>query len=78
MVDLVLLAMAIASALSLIVVSPREAQREALRSLREYAELESLRTHDHGAESSSAPVVGLPLGISPDEDGTCLVPDNEV
>ena len=38
MVDIPLLAMVIASAVSLIVVSPRKARQEALRALREYDE----------------------------------------
>ena len=39
MVDVLLLAMVIASAVSLIVLSPREAQRDTLRTLREYDEV---------------------------------------
>ena len=40
MVDLPLLAIVIASAVSLIVVSPRQARKKALRALREYDETE--------------------------------------
>ncbi len=44
MVDIPLLAMVIVSAVSLIVVSPRQAQRDTLRTLREYDEVESIHT----------------------------------
>ena len=41
MVDVVIFAMFIASAVSLLVISPRHAQREALRALRDDSETES-------------------------------------
>jgi hypothetical protein len=41
MVDIILLLMAIASAISLLVVSPRDLQRKAILSLREYEEMNS-------------------------------------
>ena len=47
MVDVPLLAMVIASAVSLIVLSPREAQRDTLRTLREYDEVESVHASVH-------------------------------
>jgi hypothetical protein len=40
MVDITLLMMAIASAISLLIVSPRDLQRKALLALREYEEME--------------------------------------
>ena len=42
MVDIPLLVMVIASAVSLIVLSPRQAQRDTLRTLREYDHVESV------------------------------------
>ena len=42
MVDIPLLAIVIASAVSLIVVSPRQARQKALRALREHDEVESV------------------------------------
>jgi hypothetical protein len=44
MADILILAIAIASAVSLLIVSPCEAQRKALRTLRAYGETEAL-TH---------------------------------
>jgi hypothetical protein len=41
MVDVMIFAMVIASVVSLLVVSPRHAQREALRALRDDSEIES-------------------------------------
>jgi hypothetical protein len=40
MVDIILLLMAIASAISLLVVSPRDLQRKAILTLKEYEEME--------------------------------------
>ena len=48
MVDIVLLLMAIASAISLLVVSPRDLQRKAILALREYEGMELSRTHGRG------------------------------
>ena len=42
MVDVVIFAIAIASAASLLIVSPYKAQRKALRALRAYDEIEAL------------------------------------
>jgi hypothetical protein len=42
MVDAVLFAMVIAAAASLLVVSPRQAQQETLRTLREYNDIETM------------------------------------
>jgi hypothetical protein len=44
MADVTILAIAIASAVSLLIVSPHEAQRKALRALRAYGETEALPT----------------------------------
>ena len=41
--DVMIFAMSIASAVSLLVISPRRAQREALRALRDDSETESYR-----------------------------------
>ena len=51
MVDIVLFAMAIASAVSLVVVSPRQAKQETLRALRDYDDTLSL--HAYGADEDS-------------------------
>jgi hypothetical protein len=50
MVDIILLLMAIASAISLLVVSPRDLQRKALLALREYEEMELSRAHGRGED----------------------------
>ena len=51
MVDLVLFAMVIASAVSLVVVSPRQAQQETLRALRNYEDM--LALHAYGPDEDS-------------------------
>jgi hypothetical protein len=51
MVDILLFAMAIASAVSLVVVRPRQAQQETLRALRDYDDL--LPLHAYGADEDS-------------------------
>jgi hypothetical protein len=52
MVDIILLLMAIASAISLLVVSPRDLQRKAILALREYEEMELSHAHaNHNALS---------------------------
>jgi hypothetical protein len=53
MVDIVLLLMVIASAVSLLVVSPRDLQRKAILALREYEDMELSRA-DGGAEDGEA------------------------
>jgi hypothetical protein len=45
MVDIILLLMAIASAISLLVVSPRDLQRKAILALRECEEMHLSRAH---------------------------------
>ena len=51
MVDILLFAMVIASAVSLVVVSPRQAQQETLRALRNYDDM--LALHAYGADEES-------------------------
>ena len=51
MVDILLFAMVIASAVSLIVVGPRQANQETLRALRDYDEMLSL--HASGGDEDS-------------------------
>jgi hypothetical protein len=53
MADVVIVAMAIASAVSLLIVTPHEAQRRALRALRAYGETEALPTGGHGDDLAS-------------------------
>ena len=50
MADVLIFAIAIASALSLLSVSPHEAQRKALRALRAYGETEALPTGGRGED----------------------------
>jgi hypothetical protein len=50
MADVMIFAIAIASAVSLLIVSPREAQRKALRALRAYGETEALAIGGHGED----------------------------
>jgi hypothetical protein len=50
MVDIVLLLMVVASAISLLVVSPRNLQRKAILALREYEGMELSRTHGLGED----------------------------
>jgi hypothetical protein len=52
MADVVIVAMAIASAVSLLIVSPHEAQRRGLRALRAYGETEALPTGGRGEDLS--------------------------
>jgi hypothetical protein len=49
--DLIILLMVIASAISLLVVSPRDVQRQALSALREYEDLELSRSYGPGMDS---------------------------
>jgi hypothetical protein len=58
MVDVVICAIAIASAVSLLIICPHEAQRKALRALRAYGETEALPTGD-GGEDLAGPVGGI-------------------
>ena len=53
MVDIILLLMAIASAISFLVVRPRDLQRKAILALREYEELELSRAHGGGEDGQA-------------------------
>jgi hypothetical protein len=55
MADVVIFAIAIASAVSLLIVGPHEAQRRALRVLRAYGETEALPTDDRGEDPATPP-----------------------
>jgi hypothetical protein len=61
-VDIILLLMAIASAISLLVVSPRDVQRKAILALREYEEMELSRAHG-GREEGQAKAI--PIATTP-------------
>jgi hypothetical protein len=50
MADVMILAIAIASAVSLLIISPHEAQRKVLRALRAYGEAEALPTGGRGED----------------------------
>jgi hypothetical protein len=50
MADVLSFAIAIASAVSLLIVSPHEAQRRAMRTLRAYGDTEALPTGDRGED----------------------------
>lgn len=56
MVDIVVLLMAIASAMSLLIVRPRDLQRKAILALREYEEMELTHAHGHGEDGQSREV----------------------
>jgi hypothetical protein len=56
MVDIILLLMAIASAISLLVVSPGDLQRKALLALREYEEMELSRAHGSGEDGPAGAI----------------------
>jgi hypothetical protein len=56
MVDIILLLMAIASAISLLVVSPRDLQRKAILALREYEEMELSRRHGRGEDGQATAI----------------------
>jgi hypothetical protein len=58
MVDIVLLLMAIASAISLLVVSPRDLHRSAILALRDYEEMELWRADGRG-EDGQAPAIPM-------------------
>jgi hypothetical protein len=63
MVDIILLLMTIASAISLLVVSPRDVQRKAILALREYEEMELSRAHGRGKDGD-ARAIPMNLGRS--------------
>jgi hypothetical protein len=56
MVDIILLLMAIASAISLLIVSPRNVQRKAILALREHEEMELSRAHGRGEDRQSTAI----------------------
>jgi len=59
MVDIMLFAMVIASAASLLVVSPRQAHQKTLRTLREYKDIETMRAYpDDGSTKMDQPEIG--------------------
>jgi hypothetical protein len=60
MVDIVLFAMVIASAASLLVVSPGQAQQKTLRILRGYNDVETTQAcPDEGSTETDQPVTGF-------------------
>jgi hypothetical protein len=63
MVDIILLLMAIASAISLPVVSPRDAQRKAILALKEHEEMELSRANGR-VEEGQAAAISMNLGRS--------------
>jgi hypothetical protein len=56
MVDIILLLMAISSAILLLVVSPRDVQRKALLALRECEEMELSRAHGRDKDGQAAAI----------------------
>ena len=63
MVDIILLLMAITSAISLLVVRPRDVQRKAILALREYEEMELSRANGRGEDRQARPIP-MNLGCS--------------
>ena len=57
MVDIILLLMVIASAISLLVVSPRDLQKKAILALREYEDMELSRAHGRGEDGQAKAVL---------------------
>jgi hypothetical protein len=53
MIDIILLLMVIASAISLLVVSPRDLQRRAILALKEYEGMELSCTHARGEDGKA-------------------------
>ena len=53
MIDIILLLMVIASAISLIVVSPRDLQKKAVQALREYEDMELSRAQGRGEDGQA-------------------------
>jgi hypothetical protein len=60
MVDITLLLMAIASAISLLVVSPRDLQRKAILALREHEEMELSPAHGPGEDPKA---MAIPMNL---------------
>jgi hypothetical protein len=67
MVDIILLLMVIASAISLLVVSPRDLQKKAILALRECEEMELSSAHGRG-EARATPMNLSPSGSHPSGD----------
>jgi hypothetical protein len=67
MVDIILLLMAIASAISLLVVSPRDVQRKAILALREYEEMELSRARGRGEDGQAR---AIPMDLCRSEPST--------
>jgi hypothetical protein len=66
MVDIILLLMVIASAVSLIVVNPRDLQRKAILALREYEKMELSHTLDRSEDGQSREIpLNNPSGSHP-------------
>jgi hypothetical protein len=61
MVDIILLLMVVASAISLLVVSPRNLQKKAILALRDYEEMELLRAHGRGEDGQAR---AIPMNLS--------------
>ncbi len=53
MVDIIVLLMAIASAMSLLIVRPRDLQRKAILAMREYEEMELSHAHGRGEDGQA-------------------------
>jgi hypothetical protein len=62
MVDIILLLMVIASAISLLVVSPQGLQKKAILALREYEDMELSRAHGRGEDGQAK---AIPMNLSP-------------
>jgi hypothetical protein len=61
MVDIILLLMAIASAISLLVLSPRDLQKKAILALREHEDMEFSHAHGRGEDGQAS---ALPMNLS--------------
>jgi hypothetical protein len=61
MVDIILLLMVIASAISLLVLSPRDLQKKAILALREYEDVELSRAHCPGEDGQTR---AIPMNLS--------------
>ena len=62
MVDIILLLMVIASAISLLVVSPRGLQKKAILAFREYEDMELSSAHGRGEDGEAR---AIPTNLSP-------------
>jgi hypothetical protein len=61
MVDIILLLMVVASAISLLVVSPRDLRKKTILALREYEEMELSRAHGRGEDGQAR---AIPMNLS--------------